>query len=103
MKVELKKSESKKVKKVELREPTVMDLIVATRMSGGSESGIEFNASLISTVGLFDGAPLSKEEVCAMGLTDFLPLIKALFPEPPVDAPSSSSSSQPLGSSPIKI
>jgi hypothetical protein len=60
-------------KKVEMREPTVKDMIEAQRTSGAVE-GAAYEAALLSQICTFDGKLLPMEDVAKISMDDFFSL-----------------------------
>ena len=73
MKIEVKKKARRVFERVEFEEPTVRDCLTAVRISGKDE-GLEYQAALLATIGIFDGKKLTMEDVLEMPQADFLAL-----------------------------
>lgn len=61
--------------KVEIKEPTVDDLIKAERLADG-QTGVAFAVALLSQIAEFDGQKLPPEDIRKLKLQDFLFLVR---------------------------
>ena len=77
MKITKTESKTLAASEIELRDPTVDDLLKAERIAGKAE-GIEFMLAVLSQVALFDGQPQPPEELRRLSSKDFLAIAKEL-------------------------
>lgn len=75
MEIVKKQTEGLSFTKVEIREPTVDDLIKAERLAEG-QAGVAFAVALLSVIAEFDGEKLPPEDIRKLKLSDFLYLVK---------------------------
>jgi hypothetical protein len=73
MKIQVKKRTRLRIEHAEFDEPTVRDCLNAVRISG-KEEGLEYQAALLASIGMFDGKKLTMEDLLEMPQADFLEL-----------------------------